>query len=164
MRPFGSLTILEGRRPIALLAQGFSLREVARRVWASVGSISQCAGRGGREARRPWPPSQLLAGRAGCLTSSAPTWSNSCCRGPRAIGSQTSYGPYGVSRRWSRCIVERYYPARIWKLLHRLGWRGQVPERQAIRHDEPAITHWKRYTWPAIKKSLTTWKVLRLPG
>src|ERR671935_2819796 len=43
MRPFGSPNTLERRRrrAITLLAQGFSLREVARRVQASVGSVSQ---------------------------------------------------------------------------------------------------------------------------
>lgn len=58
----------------------------------------------------------------------------------------------------------RYHPAHVWKLLRRIGWSCQVPERRAMQRDEPAIAHWKRYTWPAIKKSPTTWSPPRLPG
>jgi transposase len=52
----------------------------------------------------------------------------------------------------------RYHPAHVWKVLRSLGWSCQVPERQAIQRDEQAIAHWKRYKWPAIKKSPTTWR------
>jgi hypothetical protein len=43
MRPFGSPKTLERRRrrAVALLQQGLSVREVARRVQASVRSVSQ---------------------------------------------------------------------------------------------------------------------------
>jgi transposase len=58
----------------------------------------------------------------------------------------------------------RYHPAHVWKLLRRIGWSCQVPERRAMQRDEPAIAHWKRDTWPAIKKSPTTWSPPRLPG
>jgi hypothetical protein len=39
----------------------------------------------------------------------------------------------------------------------------QVPERRAIQRNEQAIAHWKRYKWPAIKKSPTTWRPSRVP-
>src|SRR6266487_1191540 len=42
------------------------------------------------------------------------------------------------------------------RLLRRLGWSCQVPERRALQRDEQAIVHWKRHKWPAIKKSPTT--------
>ena len=34
-----------------------------------------------------------------------------------------------------------YHPTHVWKLLRRVGWSGQVPERRAIQRDEPAIAH-----------------------
>lgn len=57
----------------------------------------------------------------------------------------------------------RYHPSHVWKILRHLGWSCQVPERRAIQRNEHAIAHWKRYRWPAIKKSPTTWGPSRLP-
>jgi len=58
----------------------------------------------------------------------------------------------------------RYHPAHVWKLLRRLGWSCQVPEPQPIARNDQAMARWKRYQWPAIKKSPTTWGPSRLPG
>jgi transposase len=58
----------------------------------------------------------------------------------------------------------RYHPAHVWKLLRRLGWSCQVPEGRAIQRDEAAIARWRRYQWPALKKSPTTRRPPRLPG
>jgi transposase len=58
----------------------------------------------------------------------------------------------------------RSHPAHGWKILRRLGWRGQVPERRPIPRDEQAISHWKRYKWPAIKTSPPPGSPPGLPG
>src|SRR3954465_15180217 len=42
-------------------------------------------------------------------------------------------------------------------LLHRLGWRGQVPARRAAERDEEQIAAWREETWPAIKRPRRTW-------
>jgi DDE superfamily endonuclease/Winged helix-turn helix len=47
----------------------------------------------------------------------------------------------------------RSHPAPVWKLLRCVGWSCQVPERRALQRNEPAMAHWQRYTWPAIKKA-----------
>ena len=46
----------------------------------------------------------------------------------------------------------RYHPSGVWRLLRRLGWSSQKPQRQALPRDDRAIAHWKRYVWPHIKK------------
>jgi transposase len=46
----------------------------------------------------------------------------------------------------------RYHPSGVWRLLRRLGWSSQKPQRQALQRDDRAIAHWKRYVWPRIKK------------
>jgi len=46
----------------------------------------------------------------------------------------------------------RYHPGHVWKLMGALGFSCQRPERRALERDEPAIRHWKRVQWPAIKK------------
>ena len=40
----------------------------------------------------------------------------------------------------------------IWRLLGALGFSSQKPERRAIERDEDAVRHWKRRTWPRLKK------------
>jgi hypothetical protein len=57
----------------------------------------------------------------------------------------------------------RYHPSHVWKVLRSWHWSCQVPERHAIQRNEPAIAHWKRYKWPAIKKSPPTWRPSRVP-
>ena len=46
----------------------------------------------------------------------------------------------------------RYHPSGVWRLLRRLGWSSQKPQRQALQRNDDAIAHWKRYVWPHIKK------------
>jgi transposase len=57
-----------------------------------------------------------------------------------------------------------YHPAHVWKILRRLGWSCQVPERRALQRDEQAIAHWKRDQWPAIKQSPPPGGAPRFPG
>lgn len=47
----------------------------------------------------------------------------------------------------------RYSAVHVWRLLGRLGFSSQKPEKRAAERDEAAIGHWKRRTWPALKKS-----------
>lgn len=44
------------------------------------------------------------------------------------------------------------HPAHLWRVLSRLGWSCQRPCGKAQERDEQAIAHWKRHTWPALKK------------
>jgi transposase len=46
----------------------------------------------------------------------------------------------------------RFHRAQVGRLLHKLGWSCQKPERRALERDEAAIAHWRRYRWVAIKK------------
>jgi transposase len=147
------------RRAIALLAQGLTLSQVARRVPASVGTVSQWrhAWRTGGEAAlapRPVPgrPRKLTAQPCEQLV-------HSLSQGARAHGFANELWTLRRIAAVIRVPVGvRYHPAHVWKVLHRLGWSCQVPERQAIQRDEQAIAHWKRYRWPAIKKRPTTWR------
>ena len=46
-----------------------------------------------------------------------------------------------------------YHPCHVRKLLGRLGWSFQKPERWALQRDDAAIVHWKRSRWPHIKNA-----------
>jgi len=46
-----------------------------------------------------------------------------------------------------------YSTVGCWRLLRNLGFTPQKPEKRATQRNEEAIAHWKRKTWPALKKS-----------
>jgi transposase len=66
----------------------------------------------------------------------------------------------GVIRRE---FAVHYHPSHVWKILRRAKWSCQVPERRAIQRNEEKVARWKRYKWPAIKKSRKTWCPPRIP-
>ena len=54
-------------------------------------------------------------------------------------------------------LIERLHGVRfaqthVWRILGSLGFSSQKPEKRAIERDEDAVQHWKRNTWPALKK------------
>lgn len=54
-------------------------------------------------------------------------------------------------------VIERhfgikYHPSHVWKILRGLGFSCQKPEQQAREQDEGEVRHWRRYTWPALKR------------
>lgn len=167
MRPFGSPKTLERRRrrAVVLLQHGVSLREVARRVQASVSSVSQWREawrHGGEAALAPKPvpgaPRKLTAQQCAQLLPLL-------LQGARAHGFANEL--WTLKRMAAVIQVHfgvRYHPSHAWKLLRRLGWSCQVPDRRALQRDEQAIAHWKHDKWPAIKKSPKTWRPSRLPG
>jgi len=166
MRPFGSPKTLERRRrkAIALLERGLAVSGVARRVGASVSSIlrwQEAHAAGGEEALAPKPvpgrPPKLRPAQQRRL------WKI-------LLKGATVYGL--LNEIWTlkriahvirRKFGVQYHFSYVWKLLHAAGWSCQVPERRAIQRDEEAIEHWKRYKWPAIKKSQAPWCPPRVP-
>ena len=62
-------------------------------------------------------------------------------------------------RRVTQLIQQRfgvtYHLSHVWKVLRKLGWSCQKPERRARERDEAAIEHWRKVRWPQIKKGAT---------
>src|SRR5215831_9202477 len=123
MRPFGSPKTLERRRrrAMALLHQGLSLREVARRVQASVSSVSQWRAawqQGGDAALAPKP----VPGPPPKSTDQQRTQLvQLLVQGARADGCPNER--WTLKRMAAVIQVEfglRYHPAHVWKLLCRL--------------------------------------------
>lgn len=57
-----------------------------------------------------------------------------------------------------RLVIEREFAVRysevhVWRLLGQLGLSNQKPDRRALERDAAAIEHWRRRTWPALKKT-----------
>jgi transposase len=73
--------------------------------------------------------------------------------GPTAHGFGT---PLWTLKR-VRLLIERQFGVRysdvhVWRLLGQLGFSSQKPERRALERDEVGIEHWKKRTWPRLKK------------
>lgn len=142
MTPYGSPKTLERRRrrAVALLAEGVSLREFARRVQASGGSVSrwrQAWASGGEAALAPKP----VPGRPRKLTTQqCAQLGQLLLQGARANGFPNELW---TLKRIAAVIPVQfggcYHPAHVWKILRRLGWSCQVPERRPIQRHEDAI-------------------------
>lgn len=74
--------------------------------------------------------------------------------GPQAAGFDTDLWTLKRVREViRRRFGVQFSEVHVWRLLGRLGFSSQKPERQAKERDEAAITRWKKRTWPALKKS-----------
>jgi transposase len=79
-------------------------------------------------------------------------------RGAQAHGYATDlWTTTRVARVILREFRVRYHRAHVGRLLHALGWSVQKPERRALERNEERIEHWKRNTWPRIKKKPRGW-------
>jgi transposase len=77
-------------------------------------------------------------------------------RGPPASGYESELW---TLRRVADLIESKfgvvYHPCHVWRLLEKMGWSCQKPERRARESDEAEIEHWRRRRWPHIKKRPT---------
>jgi transposase len=56
-----------------------------------------------------------------------------------------------------RLLIERRHGIRfsdvhVWRLLGKLGFSSQKPEKRALERDDAEIVRWKQRKWPALKK------------
>lgn len=143
---------LKGAR---LLKQGLSEAEVARRLgvsrqttntWAQ--ALRQVRGEVGKlKAKLLGRPRRLNAKQIERLRKTL-------LRGALEAGFPTEL--WTIAR--VRAVVKRefgvtYGPTGGWQLVRSMGFTPQKPERRALQRDEAAIAHWKRRTWPALKKT-----------
>ena len=73
--------------------------------------------------------------------------------GPIASG----YGTDLWTLKRVRLLIEkrfgiRYSDVNVWRILGAMGFSSQKPEKRAIERNEDAVVHWKKRTWPALKK------------
>ncbi|MDA7949839.1 MAG: winged helix-turn-helix domain-containing protein [Hyphomicrobiaceae bacterium] len=74
-------------------------------------------------------------------------------QGPEAAGYANGLW---TCARVAEVIEERfgvsYHPDHVGRILHRLGFSPQKPQRRAQEADVAAIRHWRQVSWPRIKK------------
>jgi transposase len=74
--------------------------------------------------------------------------------GPQAAGFGTELWTIKrVRETIQRRFGVQYSEVHVWRLLGRLGFSSQKPEKRARERDEAAIARRKKRTWPALKKS-----------
>ncbi len=77
--------------------------------------------------------------------------------GPLASG----YGSELWTLKRVRLLIQKrfgiqYSDVNVWRILGALGFSSQKPEKRALERNEQAVEHWKRRTWPALKKKPST--------
>jgi transposase len=74
--------------------------------------------------------------------------------GPQAAGFGTELWTIKrVRQTIKREFGVQYSAVHVWRLLGKLGFSSQKPEKRAKERNEAAIERWKKRTWPALKKS-----------
>jgi transposase len=159
MRPRGKPAALEQRRhkAIELLQQKMLIVEVAAVVQASTSSVKR------------WRDAYLAEGDAGLNSipnEGRPPRLNEkqrkqltriLLKGARASGyTNDLWTCPRVAEVIQRLFGVPYHVDSIGKLLHRMGWSVQKPERRAHERDEAAIARWRQAEWPRIKKGSGT--------
>jgi len=155
MRPKGTAQELERRRlrGMALLKQGHSGSQVARMLGVTSGAVSQWKKAylwGGAGALRaiphPGPTPKLTEAQQRRLE-------RLLLKGARWHGFATELW---TLPRIAEVILTRfgvvYEPSGVWRLLRRMGWSSQKPERRARERDDAEVAWWRRRDWPHIKK------------
>jgi transposase len=153
MRPFGTTQQLARRRKRALrlLRQGKSPTYVAQKVGATQHSVRRWR----RQAQvAKTKPAQRHPGRP---TRLGATQVKRLIETLRQGALSQGYGEdYWTLLRIAHVIwilfAVRYKPSGVWRLLQRIGWSSQKPQRRSFGGDQEAIVRWRRSTWYRIKK------------
>lgn len=153
MRPYGTTKQLAQRRQraLSLLKQGQSPAQVAKRFGTTARSVRRWRSQPGRSERKqrlrtPGRPNRLSTSQLDCLVRILQG-------GALAYGYAEDYWTLARIAHviWTRFSV-RYHPSGVWRLLQRLEWSCQRPQRRTFARDDEAVAHWKHYVWPHIKK------------
>jgi transposase len=146
---------LEKRRfgAIGLMNHGLGHSEIARRLRVARQTVVRWAG----QYRERGKAALKKAGRAGRKPllglQDRRRLEKLLLKGPEVLGYET---PLWTCPRVAHLIEQqfgiRYHTGHIWKVLVSLGWSPQRPTGRARERDEERIGHWKKKTWPAIKK------------
>jgi transposase len=74
-------------------------------------------------------------------------------QGPRKHGWTTELWTLPrIAELIARKFDIQYDQSGVWRLLRRLGWSCQKPERRARERDQEAIDRWRKNDWRRIKK------------
>ncbi len=155
MSRHGSSEQLQERRlrAIALLKEGCTQVAVAQKLGVTQSAVSQ------------WKTAHAQGGNKALAAQPAPgatpkLTKKQCQRllkylqqGPRKQGWLTELWTLPrIVQLIEKKFDVQYDHSGVWRLLQRLGWSCQKPERRARERDQDAIERWRKHDWPRIKK------------
>jgi transposase len=160
MRLRGSAEQLEDRRrrALRLLDTGRSLNEVGRLIGCAASSVMRwremrrrSGQRGLRVRSSPGRPHKLSLGGCRLLLKIL-------LEGAMASGYPTQLW---TTTRIREVIRKRfrveYHPDHVGRLMHRLGWSHQKPQKRALEREEGVIRRFVQKDWPRVKKTPLGW-------
>lgn len=135
-----------------LLAEGHAQAEVARRLKVSAAAVCQWAKKQDKKGPKAWQRGRL--GRPGKVTAKhCAVLAKELPKGAQAHGFMNELWTLPrIAEVLFRSTGLRVHPGHLWRILSQMGWSVQRPEKRALQRDEKEISHWKRHTWPALKK------------
>jgi len=160
MRPQGSADLIADRRrrALKLFDDGLSLNEVGRRIGCNASSVLRW-----RNERRKNGDDVFVVrfsgGRPPKLSAKQrQRLERLLCKGAMANGFRTELWTLPrIAQLIEREFGVRYHPANISRVMAKMGWSPQKPERRALERNDPEIERWKREEWPRIKKTPKGW-------
>lgn len=148
-------TALERRRLKAalLFAKGCPQAEIARKFRVSREAVSKWHDAWKREgatglisAGKPGPKSRLTPEKLKRVEQALR-------QGPIAFGYTTQLWTLGrIAAVIKRVAGVSHHPGHVWHVLKAMNWSCQKPETRTAERDEASIRHWRKTTWPRIKK------------
>ena len=160
MRLRGSAELLEDRRRRAmrLLDEGLSLNEVGRRIRCAASSVMHWRDmrrRGGEKGLKvrssPGRPHKLSLARCRLLLKLL-------LEGAMASGYPTQlWTTARISELIRKKFRVHYHRDHVGRLMHRLGWSHQKPQKRALERKEGEIRRFVRQDWPRVKKTPRGW-------
>jgi transposase len=142
------------KRAAQLFARGVTQADVARELGVSRQSVSRWHAdftRGGAVALRG-------AGRAGRKPkldgADLGRIEQALLRGAVANGYRTELWTLPRITEVIEVVTGvTYHPGHVWRLMAKLGWSPQRPQRLAKERDDEAVATWVRERWPVVKKT-----------
>ncbi|MGB8646272.1 MAG: winged helix-turn-helix domain-containing protein [Anaerolineae bacterium] len=153
MRPFGTTQQLARRRQRArrLLRQRKNPQQVARKVGATERSVRRWqqqahTAKPKSAQRRPGRPARLSEEQVEHLKETLH-------KGALAQGYVEDYWTLArIAQLIRKLFAVPYKPSAVWRLLQRMGWSSQKPQRRSFGGDKEAVVRWRRATWYRVKK------------
>ena len=160
MRPAGSPDLIADRRrrALELVDEGLSLNAVAAKIGCAPSSVMRWRNLRAKKGEEVFAV-KLPPGRPSRLsTKQLRKLERILLKGPLSFGYSTDLW---TTRRIAE-VIERefgvsYHRDHIGRIMKKMGWSHQKPDRRAIERSDDRVNKWKEEDWPRVKKTPRGW-------
>jgi len=156
--PFQALDVIEWRRLRAwyLFLSGWIQVKIAEALGVTQGAVSQWLKRARQRGVEALRRGKAPGARPKLTADQKAQIPQLLARGATAWGFR---GEVWTCERVAEVIKRefqvQYTPEHVGRILKKLRWSCQKPERRSVRRDEEAIEQWRDQQWPEVKKKPT---------